>query len=39
MIFAKHPNILVSYKLRKIWKKTMTHLKFMTLFLHQKKKP
>ena len=34
MIFAKHPIILVSYKLRKRQKETMTHLKFMTLFSH-----
>lgn len=38
MIFAKHPTILVSYKLRKRRKNTMTHFKFMTLFLHLKKK-
>lgn len=38
MIFAKHPIILVSYKIRKRQKQTMTHLKFMTLFLNLKKK-
>lgn len=36
MIFAKHPTVLVNYKLRKKQKITLTHLKFMTFILASK---